>query len=408
MLTTTKLTLTPPNGCATSLPLAKLSPATWILALSATCSPATLRAIHSAIFSPVSVYGPARCAPPAGMTRGQSGQVLVPANLSARQAQQLGLLTSGTFGHTGTGSSNSVALKRSLENRLQALTGWSGQTLYRLTWKRRTTPSGLSIPALRASAHSTSGKGSTSRPTIADLPQAKAGKTSRGDLAGWSTPVAHEARLGYQKRWGNAKGTQKSLTTECVDYLDPTRGDPSLAGWPTTKANDGNGGQIPQGRTGGPMLKDAAHLSGWPTSKVTTGDWQKDGAGNICLNQPGAAKLAGWPTATANPNEGDLDKKQARREALKEKYQGKSSNGMGYSMSEIAQICGPARLTVTGEMLTGCSAGMVSGGQLRPEHSRWLMRIPPEWDACAPTETASILRKQLDSSAPTYSGTWQT
>lgn len=38
-------------------------------------------------------------------------------------------------------------------------------------------------------------------------------------LSLWATPVAHEARLGYQHRHDQAKGTQKSLTTEAVDSL---------------------------------------------------------------------------------------------------------------------------------------------------------------------------------------------
>jgi len=38
-------------------------------------------------------------------------------------------------------------------------------------------------------------------------------------LAMWPTPMAHEARLGYQRRMGDAKGSQKSLTTEATDAL---------------------------------------------------------------------------------------------------------------------------------------------------------------------------------------------
>lgn len=371
MLTTTKLTLTPPNGSETSLPLAKSPPATWTLVLLSTCSPATLTAIHNAIFSPVSVFGPARCAPPDGMTRGQSGQVLVPANLSARRAQALGLMTSGTFGHIGIGSLNSVALKRSLENRLRAMTAWDGPTLYRMIWKRRITPSGLSIPALRASNHSTFAKGSTLRPTIADLPQ-QPQNTPPNQLAGWATPATRD--------WKDSAGM--STATVNPDGTTRTRMD-----------------QLPR----------QALLSGWPTPMAgTPAQNGNNPAGNSDYSRKVVGELTGWPTPTANPNEGDPKKKEARRQKLKTKYGSKTGNGMGLSISEAAQNCTPARLTVTGEMLTGFCAAMEIGGLLNPAHSRWLMRIPPEWDACAPTETPSTLRKRQDLSEPTWSGTWLT
>ena len=46
------------------------------------------------------------------------GQVPVRANLSARQARELGLLTSGTFGPPSSTSSKSASLLSSLESKL--------------------------------------------------------------------------------------------------------------------------------------------------------------------------------------------------------------------------------------------------------------------------------------------------
>lgn len=55
---------------------------------------------------------------------------------------------------------------------------------------------------------------------------------------------------------------------------------------------------------------------------------------------------------------------------------------------------GPARLTASGEMLTGSTAGMASGGQLNPALPRWLMGYPESWCRAAVSAWRSMPTKQ--------------
>lgn len=128
-------------------------------------NPATLPDTPNAIFSPESAFGPTPCVVPDGPTAALFGQALAPANLSARQAREMGLLTSGIYGRRGSISLASANLASSLVNRLSAEYPKAGSTLFTMTWKRAVTPSRRSVSRLVASGRNTAATGFGSWPT---------------------------------------------------------------------------------------------------------------------------------------------------------------------------------------------------------------------------------------------------
>lgn len=319
----------------------------------------TLMASPSATSSPASEFGASPCDALGGLTIGQFGQCLVPANLSARQARALGLLTSGIYGPPPSTLSRSDARSASLANRLRVLTASAGSTLYNLTWKVWTTPQGRSLSRLRGSVRRTSGTERTGWPTPTTPSGGQVppeGTTATGltpdgrkvqvtlkdvaHMAGWPTPMAGEPATENYNEAGNTDSSRKTA---------------ALASWNTPIA--------PVGRPGGPN--------------------QAGGA----LSRD--ASLAGWRTPTAcTPN----SLRGAGRDPEEKIAKGRTVNLQ--DEVRLAIHPGPARLTARGEMLTGSSAGMDGGGQLDPAHSFWLMGLPIELLNCAPPETPSRLRRR--------------
>lgn len=203
----------------------------------------------------------------------QSGRVRVRANLSARQAKERGLLTSGTYGLPGFISLKSVALTISLANKLRLRLASSGSTLFELTWKERATPAGQLMYALRALAP----------------------RTSDSAIGGWPTPMAGTpAQSGYNEA-GNNDSSRKTV---------------ALASWPTPVVNDSVGSDYAynQGRHDSITLKlgGVAKLASWSTPKASDGmggrTTKTKGGGNSHLDIQARSAASGvLPTGSTAP-----------------------------------------------------------------------------------------------------------
>lgn len=234
---------------------------------------------------------------------------------------------------------------------------------------------------------STPSPGSECGPTLSDLP---GGLTigpcgpdpvhaSRSVRQGRADALTTPATSGLH---GSASSASVALQSSLVSrYRALTEGRGSILYVQTWK-DPGTplGRSLPTHRASGRRTSDSGStsvLSGWPTPRSTDADkgvrthdgakTELDRLGSRGADLPTTAVLSGWPTPTTRDHK----------------------DGTLCENVEINGLLGRVVWLTHGPTSNGSPAATESIGRLNPAFPRWLQGLPPEWDDCAPTGTAS-------------------
>lgn len=188
------------------------------------------------------------------------------------------------------------------------------------------------------------------------------------------------------KPWVTPSGVSRSRLRASVRRTSGT----GLTGWPTPTTRDHKDGAQCDNVPLNALLGRVAWLAGWPTPMAgTPAQKGNNPAGNNDSSRKTVA-LCGWPTPRTADGEKNVRTPEGSAAELARK-------GTPQDLCMAAQIAGPARLTASGDLLTGSAAQTASGGQLNPDLSRWLMGYPTAWGNCADMVTLSSSRKRRNS-----------
>jgi hypothetical protein len=181
-----------------------------------------------------------------------------------------------------------------------------------------------------------------SGPPICAL-RAQARRTSDSGYGGWPSPMAGTPATDTYNEAGNNDSSRKTVSL--------------LAGWPTASARDWKNGQSNQ------HGKNA-----WPLNEV--------------------AMLAGWTTPQTHDAQGNGSADRLMRHG--------TTHGCRNLQDEVHLAEGMTTLAF-GPSTTSSPASTEKRGALNPEHSRWLMGFPPEWENCAPMAMPSSRKSRRNS-----------